>query len=147
MATLNCDVIGMPTDVLEWCRSAPQIVERAYQHSDAISLAAEVGRLDVLSVILGSFGLLLGFAALVGFWLVRREAIAKAKETAEAAAPALLADYMRKNGSALIREALNDAEAVSAIQAEVMRLGIRDASEADVVDEGELPPEDEEGEK
>ena len=51
--------------------------------ADGIQLAYEMGRLDVLSLILAGFGLFLGIVALFGFWLIRRESRTVAKESAD----------------------------------------------------------------
>lgn len=130
----DCDLFGIPKEVADWCKSAPEIIILARDQADAIGLAVEIGRLDIVSLILAMFGLLTGFTALIGFWAIRREAIAKAKETITEVGPDYVRDYMASNAPSLLRVALMDAEVVSTIQAEVMRLGIRDASEADEVD-------------
>ena len=68
-------------------RSEQLIVDlsQAHEHGDAIGVAAQIGRLDIVSIVLGLFGLLLGIAAFVGFWMIRRAAIEAAKDEARRA--------------------------------------------------------------
>jgi len=97
---------------------------------DSISMSAQLGRLDIISIILGGFGLLLGVGALAGFWMVRREAIAGARDVA----PAAVSEYMSEQASGLIRECLSDSEIAASLHSEILRLGLRDAADADQVD-------------
>lgn len=49
---------------------------------DPVAAAAQLGRLDVITVLLAIIGLVVGAGALVGAWLIRREAIEAAEKEA-----------------------------------------------------------------
>ncbi|RWA67484.1 hypothetical protein [Mesorhizobium sp.] len=107
---------------------------KANPGSDALSLASQLGRLDVVSLILTLAGLFLAFLGIFGFVAVRREAIAESKDAAEEVIPEEVKKYMDMKASALIRACLSDAEIASSLHAEILKLGIRDAYMAYDVD-------------
>lgn len=49
---------------------------------DGVQLASELGRLDIVSLILGLFALILGVVAFCGFWMIKGAAIEAAREAA-----------------------------------------------------------------
>jgi hypothetical protein len=49
---------------------------------DAIKYAGEIGRLDLVTLCFGGFGLFLAGIAICGFWLIRRESISAAEDEA-----------------------------------------------------------------
>ncbi|TNE42433.1 MAG: hypothetical protein EP347_00950 [Alphaproteobacteria bacterium] len=55
-----------------------QQLEKYGEYQDAIHMAAQMGRLDVLSLILGLFGLFMAMVAVMGFWLIRQAAVNRA---------------------------------------------------------------------
>jgi hypothetical protein len=58
-------------------------IQQALESPDAIHLAGELGRLDVVSIFLAGLGIFIGIVALGGFWMVRRAAMNSAGEAAK----------------------------------------------------------------
>lgn len=106
----------------------------AIEEGGALQTAYTVGVLELLGISLAILGVVIAIAAVGGFWLVRREAIAAASEAAEVAIPDEVRKYMTANADLLVRQCLKDPEVVSSIQAEIIRLGIRSAEKADDID-------------
>lgn len=73
-----------PDPALVWIRQSIdcKMIEQATDKVDAIHLAAEVGRLDIVSLVLALLAILLGFSALIGYWAIRSAAIAASREEA-----------------------------------------------------------------
>ena len=66
---------------------------------DAISYASQLGRLDVVSLILALLGIVLGFGAIGGFMYIKEGSKLAAKQAAE--------DWLSEKGQATIYEYLN----------------------------------------
>jgi len=49
---------------------------------DSIAAAQAIGRLDLVSFLLTTGGILLGLFSLIGFWIIRREAMEEARDAA-----------------------------------------------------------------
>lgn len=49
---------------------------------DSIAAAQAIGRLDLVSFLLTTGGILLGIFSLIGFWIIRREAMEEARDAA-----------------------------------------------------------------
>lgn len=49
---------------------------------DSIAAAQAIGRLDLVSFLLTTGGVLLGIFSLIGFWIIRREAMEEARDAA-----------------------------------------------------------------
>ena len=70
-----------------WCTEPPpRLVEAARNSADAVQLAAEVGRLDVITFILGLLTVLLAFFALGWFAFMSRHVSAVAERVAKSEA-------------------------------------------------------------
>jgi len=70
---------------------------------DAIHIASQLGRLDIVSLILAMFGLLVGIAAIFGFIEVRSGARDAASEVAKAEAKAHMDKYLNDEAPTIIR--------------------------------------------
>lgn len=70
---------------------------------DAIHAAAQLGRLDIVSLILAMFGILLGLLAVFGFAEIRVRAREVAQECAETEARALMEKFLDGDALAIIR--------------------------------------------
>lgn len=80
----QCSFAGLPEWLLQVCvMPSAAMAAEAKDHVDAIHLAAEVGRLDVISFILGALTIVLAIGALLGFWVIRGAAMSAAKEEAK----------------------------------------------------------------
>lgn len=78
----------------------PRMYEEAKRDNaaDALHFALQVGRLDIISLILAAFGIFAGVAAIFGFIEVRHRAKDSAREEAEA--------YLEKHAGRLFAEAV-----------------------------------------
>jgi len=74
-------------------------IEKIKEITDSISYANQVGRLDVISLLLGFLGVILGFAAIFGFLHI--------KETSKLAAREETEEWMNKSGEKVIWDWLN----------------------------------------
>lgn len=110
-------------------------LEETIKNPDAIQLAYSLGRLDILTIFMGCVGLGLGVVALLGFWMIRNAALSRARQAAHDAAPGIVADYLKLHSVVIFRECMSETEMISSFHREVIRLGIRDAAEADDVDD------------
>lgn len=108
--------------------------EQALRNPDAIHVASQLGRLDAVSVTLGALAVLIALGAFFGFWLIRRDAMASARDEAHEETPQAVQSYMDDHSFELVKACLSNAEIASVLHAEIMRLGIRDAATADSVD-------------
>ncbi|MGE4313961.1 MAG: hypothetical protein AB7E85_06795 [Pseudobdellovibrionaceae bacterium] len=69
---------------------------------DSIRAAQMIGRLDIVSLILTTGGIILAISAFFGFWVIRREVIAEAREEAGNAARDIANRYFQEgNGQSL----------------------------------------------
>jgi hypothetical protein len=68
---------------------------------DAISYANQIGRLDLISVLLGFLGIILGFGAVFGFLGIKESSENIAKNTAET--------WIKKNAKGIIDETIDEA--------------------------------------
>lgn len=73
-----------PDPALVWIEQSVdcRMVAQAAQSVDAVHMAAELGRLDLVSVLLATLGIFLAVAAVGGFWVIRGAALHAARETA-----------------------------------------------------------------
>lgn len=82
---------------------ALDIAESNPNINDSIQLASEMGRLDIVSLVLGIFGLVIGIVAICGFWMIRGAAIgaakAEAKKVVYDVAPEMFSQIEKLNGS------------------------------------------------
>lgn len=101
---------------------------------NAIVSAAMIGRLDMVSLVLTTFGILLAFMAFAGFFIFRREAIEIAGEEAKRVAPGALIDYMNEHGTSLIRKCLDDDTLVAQLHSRIEGLGLEDAEDVDDIE-------------
>lgn len=90
----ECGFAGWAKSVFQWCvEPSPAIVAKAESAADAIQLAAEVGRLDVLSLVVGWLSVAIVVVTILGFWfyhgVVDRRAKTEVKE--------LLSEVVRKH--------------------------------------------------
>lgn len=78
--------------------------------TDPISAAAQLGRLDLISIALTVLGAVLAVGTLLGFLVVRRETLAAAEETASAqarvVAPMAIAEFFRGTDGAVVLRVL-----------------------------------------
>ena len=80
----RCSFAGLPDWLLQVCyQPSAAMVAAAEGKADAIHLAAEVGRLDVVSLILALLAIILGFGAIAGFWMIRSAATKAAADMAK----------------------------------------------------------------
>lgn len=135
-----------PTVIQELCGIPPDLLERALDNPDAIQVAMEIGRLDVISILITVLGIFLGVTALVGSWMIRREALAVAQEAAVNATPSAVSAFMDGSGDDIVRQSLKHPVVVARLQAEFIRLGIEDADSAADVDTDADRKETEDGE-
>ena len=98
---------------------------------DSIAAAAAVGRLDVLSMLLAVMGIIAAVALIYAGTIYRAAAISAAKEETERLLPSALKDYLRGDGSGLVRDALKDPELLAAIQRGFKAVGIDDTEDAE----------------
>ncbi len=141
---MSSDVAGescLPPSEASWVtfnlHLPAHLLEKALDNPDAIQVAMEVGRLDFVSLALTVLAILLGVGAFGGFWLLRGCSMnAAAKATPEA-----VDEHLQNNGQKLIREALSDPQMLSRLQETKSQLGLDDADDAEVVDEGDLEKE------
>lgn len=79
--------------------------------NDGIQLASELGRLDIVSLILGLFAVFLGLFAFCGFWMVRgaamKSAEAEAKKVINLIAPRMFEEAEKLNGDTDTKTAIN----------------------------------------
>jgi hypothetical protein len=99
----GCSVFEIWEAGVYWCNDAqPRLVELANESADAVQLAAEVGRLDVVTLLLGLFGLLLASAALGWFSLLWRHATRTAKIAAETETKKRIEEYVIKEARPVV---------------------------------------------
>lgn len=102
MAKYNYDYPMCPDQAAVWIKQSVdcKMIDFAENKTDAIHLAAEVGRLDIVSLIFAMFAIMLGVAAFIGFQHIRYVSKEIAKETSEKMVienvAALLPDAVRK---------------------------------------------------
>lgn len=109
-------------------------LEKAIENPDALDVAYDVGVLELLSISLTVFSVLLAVIGFLGFWSVRRSSIQAARKVALIKVPAAVNEYVRNDGFAAIREALREPETAAALQAIFEELGLNDAPTADAVE-------------
>jgi len=70
---------------------------KALETPDALQVAAQIGRLDVIMLILAVLAILVASSALVGFWLVRQAAISAAEREIKQQLPELLPKFLNES--------------------------------------------------
>ncbi|MEA2935540.1 MAG: hypothetical protein QOD74_2186 [Variibacter sp.] len=120
---------------------AQHMVE-ALKSPDAVQAALALGRLDLMSALLGIVALIVAVAGLMGFGWIRYRAHAIARDEARAGLPASVTAVLSgESGAAIFRAALVHPQVLATIQARILELGIGNAPEAAVVDTDAEHPE------
>ncbi|MBB6469610.1 hypothetical protein HNQ96_005500 [Aminobacter lissarensis] len=112
-------------------------IDEAISNPDALQIAYDVGVLELLSIGIAMLGLGLVILSLFAYLTLRRAAQSSAREVAMAEVPAAVDRHIRDDGFAVIKQVLKDPQALATLQAEWEKLGLTNASEADLV-EGSL---------
>lgn len=128
----ECAFANLPDWLFQVCiEPRASLVEAAKGKSDAIQLAAEIGRLDHISALMTFLALVVALGALGWGAIVYRQASSVARQTAERQTDRFVAKYLRDDGEAVIRrtilEWLSDP-----VNRDVFTPG--DATEADLAD-------------
>lgn len=82
------------------------VMERALQKQqalDSVQTAAELGRLDVVTIILAVLSVVLAVGALIGFIEVRTKALQVARDSAREEAARIMDGYLNEEAPGLIR--------------------------------------------
>lgn len=94
--------IELTKELNEQLEHALEIVTQNPNVIDGIQLASEMGRLDIVSLVLGLLTLILGLVALCGFWMIRGSALEAACEAARIEinqkAPEMFNEVWKLNG-------------------------------------------------
>jgi flagellar basal body-associated protein FliL len=77
------------------------------EHVDAIHMAAQIGRLDVLSILIALLSLAIAVATILGFWFYGRVVDKRAKIETSSQLPSLVKKYFEENPDILV-EALRE---------------------------------------
>ena len=101
---------------------------------DSVAAAAAVGRLDVLSLLLGVGAIIAGLAMIYSFAVFRSATIEAASQETREQLPAALSSHLAEHGERLVIAALKDAELVAHIHRRFTELGIDDTEDAGAVD-------------
>lgn len=108
---------SIPRKLFEQCQKCGPI-------SDGIAYANQIGRLDIIALILTLVTVILGFVAIGGFWLVRASAREAARDEArdiigpiarEQVAAKIDSDEFRKEVVELVRQGITDAQIQQAV--------------------------------
>lgn len=93
-----------PDPALIWIRQAVdcKMAEKAASAVDGIHLAAEVGRLDVLSIVITLFSLAIAVATILGFWFYRGVVDQRAKQEVKELLPSVVKDHLSANPHVLV---------------------------------------------
>lgn len=111
--------------------------------ASVVEFAAQTGRLDFFSGLLASVAIILTFGGLYGFFVFRSDVKSRAADVAREAASKEVQVYLTANATALIKDALDDAEVVARLHIEFAKLGLDDSEGADNVDtDPDWVPED-----
>ncbi|MDR7220933.1 hypothetical protein [Aminobacter aminovorans] len=78
------------------------MIEQAADKADAIHLAAEVGRLDVLSIAITLFSLAIAVATILGFWFYRGVVDQRAKQEVGELLPGIVKNHLATNPEVLV---------------------------------------------
>ena len=82
----------------------PGVVDKAGITPDALQVAAQIGRLDVIMMILAVLTLLVASSAIAGFWLIRQAAISAAEKEIRQQLPELLPKFLNESCVDILRE-------------------------------------------
>ena len=82
----------------------PGVVDKAGLPPDALQVAAQIGRLDVIMMILAVVTLLVASSAVAGFWLIRQAAISAAEREIRQQLPELLPKFLNESCVEVLRE-------------------------------------------
>jgi hypothetical protein len=104
-------------------------------HFDAIAAAAAVGRLDVLSMVLGLFAVVAAVGVIYSYTMFRSAAVEAAIVETRVGLPTALKGHLQEHGEALVIAALRDVELLAYIQARFTEAGLGDTNEASEVDD------------
>jgi hypothetical protein len=78
------------------------LIEASERKSDAIHLAAEIGRLDVLSILIAVFAISITIATIIGFWFYRNVVDERAKKEAGELLPYIVKEHLAANPDLLV---------------------------------------------
>lgn len=79
----------------------PGQMKAVLENTDAVQVAMQLGRLDLVTIMLGWFALLISGFALLGYFEIRHKAAFVAREEAQKAAK----EWLEREGPALLRAA------------------------------------------
>lgn len=98
-AVIIYSVMAFKSNLNVILKGAPVCLKDAAKF-DSIAAAQAIGRLDLVSFLLTTGGMLLGLFSLMGFWIIRREARDEAREIALEELRRIVQIYgIEKNGS------------------------------------------------
>lgn len=112
----------------------PSRIDLALQNPDALRVAYEVGVLELLSIALAILGVALIVVGFGAYFSIQRAAKAAAGEVAKSHVPTAVEEFIRRDGFAVVRAVLSNPEALAKLQAEMDRLGLTDAQDAENVE-------------
>jgi len=107
-----------------------ELLSKLSERADAVQLAGELGRLDVVTAVLAVLAIMLGFGSIAGFWMLR----GAAKNAAKAITPEAVEVHLQRNGVDLLKEAMSDPQMLAKLHAAWVELGLNDADKAEFVD-------------
>ncbi len=81
---------------------------RAKSDRDALSVAVQLGRLDLLSVMIGLLSFVVALATLFGFWFYRNVVESTAKVEVGVILPQILERYIRENPGIIVKAFKNN---------------------------------------
>ncbi len=99
----DCSFAGMPGSIIQWCLNPSDgMVAQAHGKADAIQLAAEVGRLDVLSIAIALFSAAIAGATILGFWFYRNVVDERAKREVGELLPDVVKAHLANNPDVIV---------------------------------------------
>lgn len=112
-----------------------QHLEAALRNPDAVQVALQAGRLDLIVIVLGVLSIFLAIFGLLGYNFVSEKAHRVAKEEAKTATRTAVPEFLQSQiGVETLRQALADPVVVAKIQQRLLELGLGNASDAVIVD-------------
>jgi len=93
-----------PDRAVFWIKQTVEcpMIERAAQKTDAIHLAAEIGRLDQLSIVIALLSLAIVIATILGFWYYRGVVDQRAKREVRELLPEIVREYFAQNPHVIV---------------------------------------------
>ncbi|WP_127598712.1 hypothetical protein [Nitratireductor alexandrii] len=104
-----------PDPALVWVKQSVdcRVTDQAANATDAIHLAAQVGRLDVLSLMIGLLSLAIVVATILGFWFYRGVVDQRAKDEVRELLPNIVRDHLAQNPHVLVEAIRANANLLS----------------------------------